>query len=103
MTTKYLCKFRFLEVVYTIELPENRGIGDLKEGFWVNADLEWCVASKVKYWIPLSCILLVTKVEEEDIRCPECKSPNVIDHGEFGHPLGCDTKCKNCGHLWNRD
>lgn len=63
---KYLCKFKYLDVIHTTEIPEGKGIGDVQEGFWVDAYLEWCVASKVKYWIPPSCLLLVTKVEENE-------------------------------------
>lgn len=36
------------------------------------------------------------------IRCPNCDSIDVLDHTEFGLPLGHNMRCAVCGHLWSR-
>lgn len=47
-----------------VDIPEGRGVADIKDGFWISKDLKWCVLSDVEYYIPPSQILLIKHREE---------------------------------------
>jgi hypothetical protein len=47
--------------LYT-DVPYHRGIGEVREGFWVNEDWQWTCGSDAEHWIPPSSFGLVSKV-----------------------------------------
>ncbi len=32
-----------------------------------------------------------------------CGPQHIIDHSEFGLPLGCNRRCDKCGKIWFED
>jgi hypothetical protein len=58
--------FNFNGRTRQMDAPENRVLAGISQGFWVDVDLEWCVLSKAKYWIPPSQIQYIVKVEIEE-------------------------------------
>lgn len=59
--TFYKVTFKVNGKTRIVTLPQNRGIADITNGFWVCADYDWCVASKVKYYVMPHQITLVEK------------------------------------------
>jgi hypothetical protein len=50
-----------------IVLPENRGIADIKDGFWVDDNLQWCVASEVRWFIMPHMVRSVHKIRDGEV------------------------------------
>lgn len=54
---RYLVSFRVRDIICESYIPYNKGIGDVKDGFWINSDYEISnVASKDVMWLPPSAI-----------------------------------------------
>jgi hypothetical protein len=62
--SKYFCFFDFQGETKAVAMPENMGVRDVAEGFWVDSEFNWCAASQIKYWIPPGQILYVEKEEK---------------------------------------
>jgi hypothetical protein len=66
---KYKCYFRFAKR-YLREDSAHTVIGsgffDFTKGFWINEDLEFTRGADSRYWIPVSQILLVEKIKEDE-------------------------------------
>lgn len=45
------------------EAPPNYGVATFREGFWVDEKLDFCVASRSRYWIPPHQVSFVEKVD----------------------------------------
>ena len=60
----YYVNFMLLGRQRTLKLPPNHGIATVKEGFWLDAKLEFCTASNVRYWIPPHQVTYVEKLVE---------------------------------------
>lgn len=58
----YKVVYRFEGELRHLYLPMNRGLGDVRDGFWVDTDFEYSQISTSKYWIPPSKIEYVEKV-----------------------------------------
>ncbi len=35
-----------------------------------------------------------------DLRCSACGSTDIVDHTEFGLPMGHTHRCGDCGMTW---
>lgn len=60
--------FKVIFMVYDTKIiqfaPKGWSIADLKEGFWINDDMEITTGSDNRYWIPGSAIQFVEKMDE---------------------------------------
>lgn len=59
---RYRVNFVFHAAVQILDLPPNFGVINVKEGIWVNEDLEFDSMMNARYWIPPSQIRYVEKV-----------------------------------------
>ena len=56
--SKYFAQY-FLEKGFRVACADS--LADLKDGFWINDDLEFTKGSDCRYWIPVSVIKLIEK------------------------------------------
>lgn len=48
-------------------IPSHWNISDVKDGFWVDKDLNICHTHSVKFWVPPSKIQYIEKVNKDDV------------------------------------